>query len=227
MIWVALLWGCEPVQQVATNQWPICLRHQATFNFNLKNNIEVHFMTSHKGQERAHPPQYTDTQRREQSWDVAWDFLQKVPKAVFLYYLSTATGGHISRIQAGHCEEDKAIRDIIAGGRLALKRCVAVTSIYHQMCTSYYMAITAGWCIQPTPMLVVDSEKPEKEQVSLRDWEGVNSPGPHSFKVTWDKNPGQEPCDETQGAGEACSGEDRKLSYLRKPCIVLTGRESQ
>jgi hypothetical protein len=73
---------------------------------------------------------------------------------------------------------------------LALKRWVTVTSIFHQMCTSYYKAITAGWCIHPTPKIVVDCEKPEKEQVSMRDWEGGNSPGLDSFKVTWDKNPG-------------------------------------
>jgi hypothetical protein len=38
-------------------------------------------------------------------------------------------------------------------------------------------------------MLVVDSEKPEKEQVSLRFWEGETSPGPDSFIVTWDRTP--------------------------------------
>jgi hypothetical protein len=38
-------------------------------------------------------------------------------------------------------------------------------------------------------MLVVDSEKPEKEQVSLRVWEGGNSPGPDSITVTCDRTP--------------------------------------
>jgi hypothetical protein len=70
--------------------------------------------------------------------------VQNLPKVVFLYYLSTAIGGHISRIQAGHCEEDMAIRDIIADDLLALKRWVTVTSISHQICTSYYIAISAG-----------------------------------------------------------------------------------
>jgi hypothetical protein len=69
--------------------------------------------------------------------------VQKIPKAVLLYYLSTAIGGHISRIQAGHCEEGKAIRNTIADGRLVLKRWAAVTYISHQMCTSYYKTIIA------------------------------------------------------------------------------------
>jgi hypothetical protein len=38
-------------------------------------------------------------------------------------------------------------------------------------------------------MLVVNSEKPEKDQVSLRVWESGNSPGPDSFNVTWDRTP--------------------------------------
>jgi hypothetical protein len=38
-------------------------------------------------------------------------------------------------------------------------------------------------------MLVVDSENPEKEQVSLRVREGGTSPGTDSFGVTCDKTP--------------------------------------
>jgi hypothetical protein len=32
-------------------------------------------------------------------------------------------------------------------------------------------------------------EKPEKEQVSLRDWKGGTIPGRDYFRVTWDRIP--------------------------------------
>jgi hypothetical protein len=34
-------------------------------------------------------------------------------------------------------------------------------------------------------------EKPEKEQVSLRDWKSGTSPGTDYFRVTWERNPMQ------------------------------------
>jgi hypothetical protein len=32
-------------------------------------------------------------------------------------------------------------------------------------------------------------EKPEKESISLRVWEGGTSPGSDIFRVTWDRTP--------------------------------------
>jgi hypothetical protein len=90
-------------------------------------------------------------------------------------------GGHVCRVQVGHCEEDQVIGAVLGDGELTFKGWVVVRII-----------IPPNVCqpLQGLPWGLTDlSEKPEKEQVSLRVWEGGTSPGPDSFKVIWDETP--------------------------------------
>jgi hypothetical protein len=76
-----------------------------------------------------------------------------------------------------------------------------------------------GWGNKPVEFW----EKPEKEQVSLRDWKCGTSPGLDYFRLTWNRilvKKIQEEC-------EAHLEKEWRLSSPRETCRALTVRESQ
>jgi hypothetical protein len=83
---------------------------------------------------------------------------------------STIIDGCVCRFHAGHCEEHLAVGVVLGDNDLDLQNW-AILPI--QPCQCLHWGLTN----QPTPMLVVDSEKAEKEHVILRVWKGVTIQG--------------------------------------------------
>jgi hypothetical protein len=138
-----------------------------------------------RGWQEMAPP---DAQRKKQHWDSVWYLVLDTSEAVSLRPLRTVMCGFVCRVNAGHCEKPLAVGTSLEMVSWHFKGDVVLSTISPNVCHPL-QAFPGAWQIQLTLMLVGDSEKPGKEQVSLKVWKGGTSPEPDSFRVTWDRTP--------------------------------------
>jgi hypothetical protein len=91
--------------------------------------------------------------------------------------VSTVIDGCVCRFHAGHCEEHLAVGAVLGDGEMVLQNLAILPIIIPPNLCQPCQCLPWGLTNQPTPMLVVDREKAEKEHVILRVWEGVTIQG--------------------------------------------------